>query len=195
MSRYTSHATDQSERLEPESNEQATRPLPRLTPFDLEEEARRLDALACALDDSESTLMIGADENRRLLATAFALGEASAARPAHDDEPTVAARAPHLFLVPSLPLEVEVEPAPATLRMPVALPAAALPPPSGERAPIPPHVAIAPREIHAPRAPRTASKAEAARLPRGHNQKWTVVAIWAMALSLFALLMLLVRSA
>ena len=197
MSRYTSHATDQSERLETESNEQATRPLPRLTPFDLEEEARRLDALACALDDSESTLMIGADENRRLLATAFALGEASAARPAHDDEPTVAARAPHLFLVPSLPVEaeVEVEPAPATLRMLVALPAAAVPPPSGERARIPPHVALATGEIHPPRAPRTAPKAEAARLPQGTDQKWTVVAIWAMALSLFALLMLLVRSA
>ena len=193
MSRNTSHATDQSERLEPVSNEQVTRPLPRLTPFDLEAEARRLDALACALDDSDSTLMIGADENRRLLATSFALAEASAARPAHDDEPTVAARAPHLFLVPSLPLEVEVEPAPETLRMQVSLPAAALPPPSGERPRIPP--ALDTREIHAPRAPRTAPPAEAKRLPQGTTQTWTVVAIWALALSLFVLLMLLVRSA
>ena len=195
MSRNTSHATDQSQHLEPVSNEQVTRPLPRLTPFDLEEEARRLDALACAFDESDSTLMIGADENRRLLATAFALGEASAARPAHDDEPTVAARAPHLFLVPALPLEVEVEPAPATLRMAVALPVAALPPPAGERPRIPPHVSLDTREIHAPRSPRTASKVEATRLTQGPKQTWTVVAIWVMALSLFAILMLLVRAA
>ena len=80
MSRSISHATDQSQRLVREGNEQETRPLARLTPFDLEEEARRLDALACALDEADSTLMIGADENRRLLATAFALGEAAAAR-------------------------------------------------------------------------------------------------------------------
>ena len=195
MSRTTSHATDQSQHREPVSNEQVTRPLPRLTPFDLEEEARRLDALACAFDESDSTLMIGADENRRLLENAFALGEASAARPAHDDEPTIAARAPHLFLVPSLPLEVEVEPAPATLRMTVALPAAALPPPSGQRPRISPHVALDRREIHAPRAARTAPQAEAKRLPQGTTQTWTVVAIWTMALSLFALLLLLVRSA
>lgn len=194
MSRSTSLATDRSpsQNLDTGSNDLATRPLPRLTPFDLEAEARRLDALACALDDSDSTLMIGADENKRLLASAFAL-EARGSRPAHDDEPTVAARAPHLFLVPSV--EVEVEPAPATLRMLVAIPPAAVPPPpSGMRPRITSEVARAARDVHASAAPRAAAATASTWLPRTTSETWVVVAIWSMALSLIALLALMVRS-
>jgi hypothetical protein len=198
MSRSTSDATDESQRFDFESNEQTTRPFPKFNPFDLEAEARRLDSLACAHDDSDSTLMIGAEENQRLLASAFALGEAAVSRPAHDDEPTRALRAPQLFLVPAV--EREVEPAPETMRMLIAVPlAAVLPPPSGERPRATSEFTRTARYMHAyevPReAPRAASRAASTWLPRGAGQTWVVVAIWAMALSLLALLMLMVQSA
>ncbi len=196
MSRSTSLATDQPQNLDSGSNELATRPLARLTPFDLEAEARRLDALACALDDAESTLMIGAEENKRLLATAFALGEARASRPTDDDEPTVATRAPHLFLVPDMQLELEIEPAPATVRMLAAIPPAAVPPPpSGERSRVTFEVAREERVEHAFAAPRADSVAAVTWLPRSTRDTWVVIAIWAMALSLTALLVLMVRMA
>ena len=193
MSRSTSHATDQSQSLDFVSNEQATRPLPRVTPFDLEAEARRLDALACALDDADSTLMIGAEENRRLLANAFALDAARGARAAHDDEPTVTAHAPHLFLVPSA--ELEVEPAPATVRMLVAIPPAALPPPSSVHPRIASEIVHGERQVHAHHAPRATAPPATAWQPRGTGETRVVVAIWAMALTLLALLVFLVRSA
>lgn len=211
MSRSTATATDQSQTLDLESNEQTTRPLPTVTPFDLIAEARRLDALAAQRDeDADSTLMLGVEENRRLLASAFALGESRVgSRPAHDDEPTLAAPAPHLFLVQSL--DLEVEPPPETLRMAIPIPAAAVPPGVVLPAAVPTPAAVPPpasgmrprltservrsgRQAHASEAPRRTAR-KASWLPRGSAETWVVVGIWAMALSLIAILLFMARGA
>jgi hypothetical protein len=198
MSRSTTHATDLSTRVDLDSDEQTTRPLPTVTPFDLEAEVRRLDALACAADEADNTLMIDPEENKRLLASAFALGGARDSRHPQGDEPTmIALRAPQLFLVP--PVAEIVEEPPETTRILIAVPRAAVPsPPSGPRPRVTPDGARITRDLQAYEAaraaPRPAPRAASTWLPRGASETWVVVAIWATALSLVALLGLMVWS-
>ncbi len=150
------------------------------------------DAAIPALDgsrDSDATLTIGAEENNRLLARAFALEERP--RPSTDDEITIAAPAP------VLPVAARVTQRPPPLKMlvltssppprhtPPAVVAVAGPPASGWR----------PRVTPA-RAARLRAAADAGRLILKTNPQLLVVAgIWAAALSLIGLLALIVTRA
>jgi hypothetical protein len=165
-------------------NEQPTKPLPMLTPFDLAQEARRLDEEARERDeearkrdeavraaraelDDERTVTIGAEENKRLLASVLAVGDHAAAHAAErralvrderyntDDEPTLDAPSP----VTSLQVQGEPEPTPVPVRItarPPALraivltrPAPVPAPKSTSRAEVSPNAVISPRAVPA----------------------------------------------
>jgi hypothetical protein len=98
-------------------------------------------------------------------------GAAAIAAPAPAPAPSFLRAVPALVMTPALHLR-EVAPA------------AFVPPPSGF------HAKVAPELVHAARARR-----DAARLPKGNAQTYLVAGIWAMALSLFAILMFMATSA
>lgn len=230
-------------------NEQPTRRVP---VFDLAAESRRLDAARTARAvEEETTLTLGAEENRRLLASVFAAGEDPAPHRNTDDEPTLDAPAP--VLVDGVPCEQAPAPRPirvtarppalrslvittpppaprSTPRLAVApeaiisldavpiprsfphaapslvmvaserpaapLVATLLPtPPSGLRRRITPQLSKAVRDVREEEDRRRSAVTFTIRLPRRDAQTWVVAGIWAMALSLVAVLMFMASSA
>lgn len=237
-----------------DDHEQPTRRKPA---FDLAAESRRLDEAHAA--DQDATVTIGAEENRRLLASVFALASDLESHPNTDDEPTLDAPAPVLVggvlcdepparparvsaRPPALRSFVFTSPAPvaavrapkSTARLAVApeaiislsaVPAApstfARPqpslvmmvsaqaqapafanvavPPSGRRRRITPQLAEAAREVREAEERRALQRPNAptftVRLPKTTSQTWFVAGIWAMAVSLVAVLMMMATSA
>jgi hypothetical protein len=219
MSRSNSNALESGDANDfAYGNEQPTKRLPMLTPFALAQEARRLDeearkrdeAARAALDD-ERTVTIGAEENERLLASVLALGaEARKAeaqprglvrdeRYTTDDEPTldapspvtsVQAKSPAVDTLRALAAVPEIAAAPATPAAFVSEPV------SGFRPRITPELAKAAREAHAAEDARLRSGATfTIRLAKRTTETYLVAGIWAMALSLIAVLMFMASSA
>jgi hypothetical protein len=150
------------------------------------------DAAIAALDgllDLDATVTIGPEENKRLLATAFAL-EPAPARPATDDEITIDARSPVVPIVarvsqrpPALKTLVLTSPPPPRLMSPS--PAAGAPPISGWRPRVTPAIAKAARELRAAEDARgRPSVAASLAVLKANPQHLVVAGIWAMALSL-----------
>jgi len=141
-------------------------PTGRLPTVTLIAEARRMDSLAEASDD-ERTVNIDPEENRRLLASAVALDEPPQLHAEADDAPTVIAP------FPATPRQLSVE----RSAPPAAASCSGL------------HARVRPTLERAHRVDRSH-----AWLPKGSTETWLVVGIWATALSLMALLMLIVTS-
>jgi hypothetical protein len=183
-------------------NEQPTKRLPMLTPFDLAQEARRLDEEARKRDeaarereeagraahgalDDERTVTIGADENKRLLASVLAHGDHAGARPEDhrplvrddrydtDDEPTLDAPSPVTSLHVQGEREREPTPVPVPVRItarPPALraivftrPAPAPAPKSTPRAEVSPIAVISPCAVPPMEAPSSTPAVNALR--------------------------------
>lgn len=225
MSRSSAIATEPAQNQDNVSHEAPTRPLPKLTTFDLIAEARRLDAAARAnRADEDCTVTIGAEENKRLLASVLAMGEAASPSPVGgpqrnpDDEATLDAPTPltavqlaavqrEIDLTPlPVPAHVAIGARPPALRTLVitrpapikaaavtlpATPAALASSASGIRERVSAEVVDAAREARAlakrPSAPSW--------LPQNTTETYVVAGIWMMALSLIALLMVMVTSA
>lgn len=235
-----------------DDHEQPTRRKPA---FDLAAESRRLDEAHAA--DLDSTVTIGPEENRRLLASVFALASDLAPHSNTDDEPTLDAPAPVLVggvpcdeppprparvsaRPPALRSFVITSPAPvASARAPRSAPKLAVAPeavisldavptvpanlprpqpslvmtasaqvpafenvvvpPSSRRLRVTPQLAEAAREVREAGERRAQQRRNATtftiRLPKTTSQTWIVAGIWAMALSLVAVLMIMATSA
>lgn len=170
MSRRTAAAHKQSHArsLAAVYDDQPTKPLPTVTLFDLIAETRRLEAATAQEADADRTLTIDAAQRERLVAAALASDldleppPVTVRHPADDDAPTLHAPS----LLHALP-SIELAPTP-----PVDAPAA-----SGIR----------------PRI--TLEQSREARsngwLPNGSTETWIVAGIWAMAISLIAVLMVI----
>jgi len=155
-----------------------TKPMPKFVLADasrLVEQARE--------QDEDQTVMMGAEENKKLLANVLALGQAAQPRPNTDDEPTLDTPAPlsnpdvilaaaALDLTLPLPLEPSAAtpvpaPAPMPVRSAVAAPPVAplnLQPPLAVALTLPAIVAVAPVSSIRPRI--TPQLAQAARVAR-----------------------------
>ncbi|MDB4938778.1 MAG: hypothetical protein JWP87_5750 [Labilithrix sp.] len=229
--------------------EQPTRRLPK---FILAEEARRLDM--ASERDEDATVTIGAEENKKLLASVFAAAPAPAPapgrdergdRPNTDDEPTLDAPCPIVDGMPAfeaapprpvcitarppaLRTLVITKPAPARKTTPVApaatispdavppsfpraapslvmtlaaiaapaiIPAAVVAPVSGFRPKISPELRKAVRDLREAEDRRRSATTFRVYLPKPNAQTYVVAGIWAMALSLLAVLMFMATSA
>ena len=150
-------------------DEQPTKPLPTVTLFDLIAETRRMDAASDSHDgDADRTLTIDAEQNKRLVAKVLAgdvdldLAPPPVAHPSDDDAPTLYDRSP-LRALPSIEL-------------------APSPPPVDEKA----------SGVRARVTPEQVREARRGTwLPSNTAENWIVAGIWAMALSLIVVLMIL----
>lgn len=152
--------------------------------------------------DLEATLTIGPEEHQRLLASAFAL-QNEHPRPSTDDEITVDAPAPVALVAritqrpPVMKMVFTSAPPPRHTAPPPAVIEAPTPPPSGFRLRITPERAKAAHEDAGRKAlpvPARTAVASLSLMMKRNPQLVVVAGIWAMALSLVAMLALIVTA-